>query len=65
MTSITIELPEERVQQLQQRATELGISLDELIQLSIVNLLARPSDDVMSAIRYVLIKNAELYHRLA
>lgn len=37
MTTITIELQEERIQQLQQRAGALGISLEELVQISITD----------------------------
>lgn len=65
MTTITIELQEERIQQLQQRASALGISLEELVQISITDLLARPDAAVQQAIDYVLKKNAELYRRIA
>ena len=65
MTTVTIELPEERVQELAQRADALGITVEALIQASIADLLTRPTDDVQEAIDLVLTKNAELYRRLA
>ena len=65
MALITIELAEERLQVLQQRADDLGITLEELVQLSINDLLARPQEEFQQAVDYVLKKNAELYRRLA
>ncbi|MFL5803992.1 MAG: DNA-binding protein [Roseiflexaceae bacterium] len=65
MTLITIELAEERLQVLQQRADDLDITLEELVQLSINDLLARPQEEFQQAVDYVLKKNAELYRRLA
>jgi antitoxin FitA len=65
MTTVTIELPEERVHELAQRANALGITVEALIQASIADLLTRPADDVQEAIDLVLRKNAELYRRLA
>ncbi len=65
MTTVTIELPEERVQALFERAAALGITVDALIQASITDLLTRPPDDVQMAIDLVVTKNAELYQRLA
>lgn len=65
MTTITIELSPERIRQLQQRASDLGMSLEDLVQLSINDVLARPSEELQHAIDYVLKKNAELYRRLA
>jgi antitoxin FitA len=65
MTTVTIELPEERVRELSERADALGVTIEALIQASITDLLTRPADDVQQAIDLVLTKNAELYRRLA
>jgi antitoxin FitA len=65
MTTVTIELPEERVHELSERAAALGITIEALIQASITDLLTRPTADVQEAIDLVLTKNAELYRRLA
>ena len=64
MTTITITLPDERVLTLKERATRLGITPEELVRVSIEELLARPADDFQRAVDYVLKKNADLYRRL-
>jgi antitoxin FitA len=65
MSTVTIEVPDERLRELEARAAALGVSLEALIQASIADLLTRPSEAVESAAEYVLAKNAELYRRLA
>jgi hypothetical protein len=64
MTTITITLPDERVSTLKERANRLGVTPEELVQVSIGELLARPADDFQRAVDYVLKKNADLYKRL-
>ena len=63
MTIITITLPDERVSTLKEPATHLGVTPEELVQVSIEELLARPADDFQRAVDYVLKKNADLYRR--
>ena len=65
MSSITIELPEERLQKLREMAAELGVTPEELIRASIEGLLNRPDDQFRQAAEYVLKKNSDLYRRLA
>lgn len=65
MTNITIALPDERLRELQETASRLKVSPEELILVSIEELLTRPSDAFQHAIDYVLKKNADLYKRLA
>ncbi|MDQ2996026.1 MAG: ribbon-helix-helix domain-containing protein [Chloroflexota bacterium] len=64
MTTITITLPDERVLTLKERAAHLGVTPEELVRVSIEELLARPADDFQRAVDYVLKKNADLYRRL-
>ena len=64
MPTITITLPDERVSTLKERATHLGVTPEELVRVSIEELLARPADDFQRAVDYVLKKNADLYQRL-
>jgi antitoxin FitA len=64
MSTITITLPDERVSTLRERATYLGVTPEELVRVSIEELLARPADDFQRAVDYVLKKNADLYQRL-
>jgi len=64
-TSITIALPDGRWQKLQDKATQLRISPEELVRASVEELLERPEEDFRRALDYLLEKNAELYRRLA
>jgi antitoxin FitA len=65
MTSITIALPDDRLLQLQEKAKIFGITPEELVRVSIEELLTRPEDAFQLAVEYILKKNAELYRRLA
>lgn len=65
MTNITINVPDERLKQLKERAEHSGMTTEELVLLSIEELLTQPDDDFKNAIKYVLTKNADLYRRLA
>ncbi len=65
MTSITLDIAEEHLKALQARAQSLGITLEDLVRLSIQDIIHRPSSEVQRAIDYVTRKNSELYQRLA
>ena len=65
MGTITIRLPDERLSRLREIADTLGITPEELVRLSVAELLAKPDDAFEEAARRVLEKNAELYERLA
>ena len=65
MSDITITLPDDRFSELKEKASTLGITLEELVILSIEELLSRPEDDFTQAVDYILEKNADLYKRLA
>ena len=65
MTAITVSLPDDRLQKLKEIAMRLGIAPEELIRISIEELLSRPEEEFRRALEYVLDKNAELYRRLA
>lgn len=65
MTTITITLPDDRLLELKERATRFSISPEELVRVSIEELLSRPDEAFQRAVNYVLEKNAELYRRLA
>jgi antitoxin FitA len=65
MSDITISVPDNQLTQLKEKAGRLGISLDELVLLSIEQILARPEEDIRQMLAYVLQKNTELYRRLA
>ena len=65
MTTITITLPDDRLLKLKERATRLSVSPEELVRVSIEELLSRPDEAFQRAVNYVLEKNAELHRRLA
>lgn len=65
MTAITISLSDERVAELREKATRLGIRPEDLVRASIDELLSEPDEALEKAMAYVLQKNTELYRRLA
>jgi antitoxin FitA len=65
MASITINIPDEQLQKLQQLARDSQVSPEDLLRINIEDWLARPQDEFTQAANYVLNKNAELYRRLA
>jgi len=65
MTTITIELPSERLQKLQEMASKFGVSMEELVRVSVEDMLTQPEEQFRNAAQYVIKKNAELYKRLA
>ena len=65
MSDITVTVPDTQLTQLKEKASRLGITLTDLVILSIEEILARPDEDFRKAADYVLHKNAELYRRLA
>lgn len=65
MTSITIDLSESQFQKLQDLARVHGIPVEVLLKASLEDLLNLQKGDFVNTADYVLIKNAELYRRLA
>jgi predicted transcriptional regulator len=65
MVTITVTLSEDRLQKLQNLAKQFRIAPEELLRVSVEELIARPQADFQKAVDYVLKKNKELYKRLA
>lgn len=65
MKTLTIQLPDETAQQVEEAANGLGISTQTLVETSVVEKLERLAIDLDTAAQHVLEKNAELYRRLA
>lgn len=65
MNTLTIPISEERLQKLKAVAERHQMEPEELIQISIDELINHPEEAVVAAMEYVLNKNAELYRRLA
>ena len=65
MTSITIAIPDERLLKLNELAARFHVTPEELVRVSVEEILTRSEEDFQRAASYVLKKNAELYQRLA
>ena len=65
MTTLTVPLSEERLEQLRTLAARVNVSPEELARAGLEDWLRQPREDFVQAARYVLEKNAELYRRLA
>jgi antitoxin FitA len=65
MASITVTIPDEQLEKLQQLARDSQVSPEDLVRANIEGWLAASNDEFTQASSYVLKKNAELYHRLA
>ena len=57
MTSITVALHDDRLEHLQELAKQLNISTEELVRISIDELLSKPDRDFQQAAEFVLEKN--------
>ena len=65
MTTITIQVPSDRFLKLKEMADRLQITPEQLVQANVEDLLAQPEEAFWEALTYVLVKNSELYRRLA
>jgi predicted transcriptional regulator len=65
MTTITVPLSEELLQQLQELARRANVPPEELARAGLEEWLRQPREDFAEAARHVLEKNKELYRRLA
>ena len=65
MSTLSIELTEERMQNLRAAALRLGVAPEDLVRVSIDDLLSRPDEEFLTKAEYLLQKNAVLYRRLA
>jgi predicted transcriptional regulator len=65
MSSITVTVSDDRMAKLKEIAGRFSISPEDLVRVSIDELLARPDEAFEKAAEYVLNKNSELYRRLA
>lgn len=64
MTTLEVQLPDDLASRIERAAETRGVSVDELVRLSVQEKLAR-DDQFAEAARLVLSKNAELYERLS
>jgi predicted transcriptional regulator len=65
MNTITVPISEDRLSKLQEIAARLKITPEDLVRVSIEELLSQPEEAFQQAAQRVLDKNSELYRRLA
>ena len=65
MASITIDLSDSQFQKLENLARVYGVATEVLLKASLEDWLNLQEGDFVNAADYVLVKNAELYRRLA
>ena len=65
MSNITVPISDDRLAKLKEIAARFNITPEDLVRVSIDELLTRPEEAFQQAAQYVLDKNSELYRRLA
>lgn len=64
MKTLEIHIPDDVASKIERAAEEKGVSLEELVRVSVEEKLAR-DEEFEAAARHVLDKNIELYERLS
>jgi hypothetical protein len=65
MTTITISISDDGLRKLREKASYYQVAPEDLVRVSLEDLLDRPTEDFRQAVEYVLNKNSKLYQRLA
>ncbi|OQY46365.1 MAG: DNA-binding protein [Anaerolineaceae bacterium 4572_78] len=65
MSTLTIAVPDNDLAKIKNKANRMGISVEELMKLSLKMLIVQPDNRFKQSLDYVLNKNTELYQRLA
>lgn len=63
--NVAFDLPTEQAEKLRQAAERLGVSPSDLARAAVTDLLAARDEDFRAAAERVLLKNVDLYRRLA
>jgi len=63
--TFAIDIPEEQLVQLRERAKRLGVSAEDLVRELVGQHLRAPESDFEELASFILDKNHELYRRLA
>jgi predicted transcriptional regulator len=63
--TITVTIPDDRLSKLREIAERFKITPEDLVRVTIEEILTRPDEAFQQAARHVLDKNSELYRRLA
>ncbi len=65
MTTLTVTIDDKKAAALKNKADHYGLPLEDLLAASIENLLIQPEPDFERSMKHVLVKNRELYRKLA
>ena len=65
MTTITVQLEDDKADALREKAKRYGLKAEQFLMASVDDLVGQPDPDFDAAAQRVLSKNAELYKRLA
>ena len=65
MTNLVIQMPDDTFVRLEQIALNFRLTPEELVFVSIQDLLEQSENEHQRIVKYVLAKNTELYSRLA
>jgi hypothetical protein len=65
MSTITVSITEDSLPQLKELALNFEITPEQLVRLSVEDLLAQSNKTFQRAVDDVLDKNSKIYHRLA
>jgi predicted transcriptional regulator len=65
MATVTITLSDEEMKRLEALAEREGLTVEQIVRLSINDFLGRPDDVFRAAAKRVMEKNGELYRRLS
>jgi hypothetical protein len=65
MATLTISLSDEEMRRREALGKREGLTVEQIVRLSVCDFISRPDDTFHSAAKRVMAKNAELYCRLS
>jgi hypothetical protein len=65
MTTLTLQIDDAKAGALRKKAQRVGLEAEQLLAVSVDELIGQPDADFDEAVRRVLSKNRDLYRRLA
>lgn len=65
MISVTVSLSDDETRRLEELGKREGLTVEQMVRLSIHDLISQPDNAFHDAAKRVMAKNAELYRRLS
>ena len=65
MATINLNIDDNKIKLLQQKAEEFGLTLNDLINATFDDLISKPDDDFTNAVNHIINKNKKLYEKLS